>query len=112
MVLAIFISLFSMSGCFLIGNCTKGTCKDGLGTYQYANGDLYIGESNNYRLNGKGIFYFNSGKWKGSRYEGDWKDNIMTGQGTFYFANGDRYEGEWKNNKASGHGIFNYANGV
>ena len=88
-IAVVLISLFLMTGCFLIGNCTKGTCKDGQGTYQYTNGNLYVGEWNNYKLNGKGIFYFNSGVWKGSRYEGDWINNKMTGQGIFHFANGD-----------------------
>ena len=32
----------------------------------------------------------------GSRYEGNFKDGIYHGQGTFYWANGDKYEGEFK----------------
>jgi len=110
-ILVLLASLLTTTGCVLIGNCTKGTCRNGQSTYQYTNGDLYVGEWHNYMLNGRGIFYFNSGMWKGSRYEGNWKNNSMSGQGTFYFANGDVYEGEWKNDKANGYGIFHYANG-
>ena len=94
-VLVVSAFAFTMLNCCAIGKCVKGTCNSGNGTYQYNNGNLYIGEWNYFMMNGRGTFYFNSGKWEGSRYEGEWKNNRITGVGIFYFANGDIYEGEW-----------------
>jgi hypothetical protein len=86
----------------LFGKCIKGACSDGEGTYQYNNGDLYIGEWRNYMLNGKGIFYFNSGQWEGSRYEGEWKDNKYNGRGTFTYSSVKAITGVWKDSEFVG----------
>ena len=43
---------------------------------------------------GKGIFYYNNG-----RYEGELKNGKMEGKGIYYYNNGNRYEGDWKNDK-------------
>lgn len=55
-----------------------------------------------------GICFYSTG----NKYEGDWINDKMVGQGKFiiwiigiyYFANGGKYEGEWKNEKADGRG--------
>jgi len=36
----------------------------------------------------------------GSRYDGNWKDGIMTGHGRLIHIRGDVYTGQWKNDKA------------
>ena len=38
-------------------------------------------------------------------------DFDRTGQGTFFWADGDRYVGQWRNNKKYGQGTLIYANG-
>lgn len=48
------------------------------------------------------------------RYEGDWANDAMNGQGkavieelgTYYYLNDDVYIGEWKNNARDGEGDF------
>lgn len=45
------------------------------------------------------------------KYEGEFKDNVMSGKGIYYFPNGDRYEGEFLDNKRTGRGIMIYASG-
>jgi len=32
----------------------------------------------------------------GSSYEGEWKNNKMSGNGVMTHPNGEKYEGEWK----------------
>ena len=98
-------SLFSQTG------CVNGNCKNGIGTWQYRNGNKYVGEFKHYMLNGQGTFTWASGDWKNCKYVGEWKNNKISGSGTFTYANGDLYVGEFNNNKLCGKGVFTYANG-
>ena len=36
---------------------------------------------------------------QGTKYEGEWKNNLKEGKGIFYFNNGDRRMGDYKNDK-------------
>ena len=43
----------------------------------------------------------------GSRYEGDWKNDVMSGLGRLFYDSGSlAYEGGFLNNKVDGHGIM------
>ena len=43
----------------------------------------------------------------GNKYEGEWKKNTRTGQGTMTWTNGNKFIGTWKeNNIVSGEYIF------
>eukprot|EP00218_Dolichomastix_sp_CCMP3274_P014297 CAMPEP_0170138566 /NCGR_PEP_ID=MMETSP0033_2-20121228/5017_1 /TAXON_ID=195969 /ORGANISM="Dolichomastix tenuilepis, Strain CCMP3274" /LENGTH=253 /DNA_ID=CAMNT_0010374589 /DNA_START=18 /DNA_END=779 /DNA_ORIENTATION=- len=42
----------------------------------------------------------------GTRYKGEWKNNIKDGKGTLSFPNGDKYEGFFANGKRSGQGTY------
>ena len=44
----------------------------------YANGDKYVGEFKNSKFHGKGIYTEKDGI-----YDGNWKDNLRDGQGTY-----------------------------
>ena len=48
----------------------------------------------------------------GYDYEGEWKDNMYHGQGTYTYYNGNKYEGEWKDGDKHGQGTFTYADGT
>jgi len=41
----------------------------------------------------------------GDKYEGNWKNDLMHGKGTYYYPNGNKYEGEFKNGRKTGFGI-------
>jgi len=75
--------------CFLpintFGECIKGDC-----------------------VNGKGTFAFSDG----SKYVGQFKDGFPNGQGTHTLPNGDNYVGEWKNGKKHGKGVYTYPVGI
>ena len=52
---------------------------------------------------GKGILHFANG----DRYEGDFVEDHMKGEGICYLAEtGDRYEGQWYNDKKNGYGTY------
>lgn len=48
----------------------------------------------------------------GGRYEGEWVDDKVHGQGISVYANGNRYEGQWVDGKINGHGVLHYADGL
>ena len=35
----------------------------------------------------------------GSKYEGEWKDNMANGKGKLYHSDGDIYEGDWMDDR-------------
>jgi len=47
----------------------------------------------------------------GDKYVGEWRDNMLNGQGTETFADGTKYVGELRNGKHNGQGAFTHANG-
>ena len=42
----------------------------------------------------------------GSKYEGEWDNNMRNGQGVQYCCDGSKYDGEWKDDKKHGKGIY------
>ena len=44
-----------------------------------------------------------------SRVAGEWADDRRSGQGHYFYANGDEYIGEWQNHLRNGQGRYMYA---
>ena len=88
---------------------------EGKGIFYYTNGpwkgDKYVGEWKEGLAEGKGTYYFNNGPNKGDIYEGDWKKGNKEGKGVYYYNDGNKYEGEFKNDKFEGKGIYYFNNG-
>ena len=100
--------------------CGKGKC------YFKLLDDEYEGEFENNSINGKGIYtwkkdgnhfkgHFINGQmnglglfvWKdGSKYFGNYKNNVKEGKGKFIWTDGKCYEGEFHNGKPHGKGII------
>ncbi len=95
---------------FTNGDSYLGYVKNGKytnGTYTYANGNKYIGEFSQNMASGKGVMSFANG----DRYEGLFKNNLRNGFGTYKFADGRVYVGEYKDDLYNGNGTYTQKNG-
>ena len=63
-----------------VGPLNNEAKRHGQGTYDWANGDQYVGE---------------------------WQDNKRTGQGTYYWADGSSWTGEFINGRRTYNGSYN-----
>ena len=68
---------------------------NGLGTYDFSNGDRYEGEWRSGRRTGQGTYTWSDGR----KYVGEWKNNINHGTATFTSVDGRKFVGEFKENK-------------
>ena len=102
-----FLFIISSYQVTAFGQCTKGNCENGEGTYKYSDGAEYHGQWKNGRLHGQGTLTY----LDGSNYEGQWKNDQRNGQGTYTFPDGSKYVGEWKNDQMNGQGTYIYPKG-
>ncbi|NJN34145.1 MAG: peptidase C14 caspase catalytic subunit p20, partial [Saprospiraceae bacterium] len=79
----------------------------GRGSYQFDNGNKYVGDFRESLMNGKGTLYFSTG----NRYNGDWVKGLREGIGIYYFTNGNTYTGSFRKNKFSGQGTMTFTSG-
>jgi hypothetical protein len=79
----------------------------GSGRVEWASGDVFEGEMRQGLKQGKGTY-----AWKnGQRYAGDWVDDQAVGTGKITFSSGDIYEGEVNLGKAHGQGAYTFVSG-
>lgn len=100
------------------GQCVKGDCKNGVGTYLWADGTISNGTWKEAQLNGivQEIGYNKEGKLVGS-FDGEMKMGVISGWGTetLYDKNGSllgTYVGEWKNDDYNGWGVWIWSDGT
>ena len=99
--------------------------------YTYCNNDVYAGELNDGKLNGRGVFWYQEtielydGEWnegkrhgrgvflnkKKGKYDGEWLRDELHGNGCYTYSNGDRFVGTWLNGKMHGNGVIEFENG-
>ena len=108
--LSFLISLTCLSSqSWALLNCPSSPPFDNCyGSYVFSSGNKYVGEWQNNKYNGQGIF-----TWKktGSEYLGEWKDGKKHGPGTYIFGPnsktaGDKYIGQYKDKKQHGQGTY------
>lgn len=87
------------------GRFRKGRL-DGHGGQYFSNGNKYVGDWVEGRLNGHGISIRN-----GDRYSGSWRGGRWNGFGTLLTQNGERTIGSWRNGKRHGYAILAWKNG-
>ena len=75
------------------------------------NGARYEGKLVNGIANGRGSCTWDSGKFKGDLFKGEWKDDMMNGCGSYRFSDGATYEGEYKDGNFHGPGKFTFPQG-
>jgi hypothetical protein len=91
----------------LSAQCLDGDCKNGRGTYQFDNGNKYVGDFRRSIMHGKGTVYFANG----NRYNGDWVGGLREGTGIYTFSNGNVYTGSFKKSRFEGQGTMTFASG-
>lgn len=67
----------------------------------------YNGEWDNGTMHGQGRMVYGDG-WE---YSGAWKGGVMDGQGTLVYPDATRYEGQWRNGRMHGLGKLTYPDG-
>ena len=85
-----------------------GGFRHGKGTQTFADGTYYTGEWFLGQCHGKGMFVNNK---NGITYEGEFKDNVVHGQGKEVDKDGTVYIGEFSKDLKEGHGIEKDAEG-
>ncbi len=91
----------------LMAQCIQGDCRNGTGTYVFANGDRYVGQWAAGKPHGRGTYYFNTRE----RYEGEFKFGKFDGVGTMYYPDKAYYTGGWRENRKNGRGRMVYPDG-
>ena len=79
------------------------------GPLQLDNGCVYKGQWNrNGKREGKGTQVWRDG----SKYTGQWKDDIASGKGRLIHVDGDVYQGDWEDDRAHGEGMYRHHDGA
>ena len=78
------------------------------GTLTADNGNKYVGEFRDDKMNGQGTFAWPNG----TQYVGNFSDGKMSGQGTLTWADGSKYVGQFSNGNMSGQGTMFAADGT
>ena len=74
---------------------------------EYASGNVYEGEMKDGLRNGVGTF-----RWSdGDVYIGEYVNDVRQGKGKFLYASGNVYEGDFFNGNFHGYGVFRWADG-
>lgn len=102
---------------------------NGIGRFNHANGDYYLGEWVNDRVNGIGLFKsknnntflgewrndkqkgFGTETWKDGNYSGEYNDGVKSGIGTLTLNDISKYEGEFRDNHIEGVGKMIFKDG-
>lgn len=79
----------------------------GIGTYKFANGNVYEGNWEDGTRAGQGKMTYKNG----AVYEGEWQGDKCHGKGKWTDENGV-YEGEFSGNQKKGQGVYTYKDGT
>lgn len=74
---------------------------------EYASGNVYEGEMKDGLRNGVGTFRWSNG----DVYIGEYVNDVRQGKGKFLYASGNVYEGDFFNGNFHGYGVFRWADG-
>ncbi|MFD2571615.1 M48 family metalloprotease [Spirosoma soli] len=88
--------------------CISGDCEDGKGVFVYPTRERYVGEFEEGDKHGEGVEYYADGTLK---YKGNFRDNLRSDYGVYYYRNGDKYVGWFQKNVPNGKGTYYFADG-
>ena len=83
------------------------TFLDGKGTFTFNSGEVYEGEWKNNGMSGSGKLTSTAGT-----YEGEFEKSLRCGTGTFLWSDGSKYVGQWANDMLNGEGELTTADGM
>lgn len=79
------------------------------GPFELDNGAVFVGNWSKDGLRfGPGMQIWTDG----SKYEGQWRNDMANGRGRLIHSDGDVYIGEWLNDKAHGYGVYTHMDGA
>jgi hypothetical protein len=78
---------------------------EGFGVMRWQNGDRYEGEWKDGLRHGQGSYFC---KATAGKYNGMYANDVKNGAGTYKYANGDEYDGEWKDGLRHGEGTYKW----
>ncbi len=88
--------------------CASGDCYDGPGILIRENQERYEGNFQYGKKHGLGVQFYPGGA---VRYKGLFREDLRSGEGAYYFSNGDRFVGTFLHNVPEGKGTYFYADG-
>jgi hypothetical protein len=98
-----------MCGGYIYKGQFKNGLMDGWGNISYHEGGDYIGHFRENKMSGQGTYtWFNGTKYK---YVGGWKDGMKHGQGEMFYADGSKYVGEFMDDRKNGQGTLTNVDG-
>ncbi|MBS7810700.1 MORN repeat-containing protein [Roseococcus pinisoli] len=83
-----------------VGTMARGRMH-GIGTYLESTGEVYQGEFQDGREQGRGLRVFPTG-----RYDGEWRQGQRHGRGVMFWINGNLFRGEFRNGLPEGPGEY------
>ena len=91
---------------------TTASVEKGTGQFTFSDNGTYEGEW--VKGPGETIKRHGRGKWQRGQmaYDGEWRDDVIQGRGTFKYPDGSSYDGEWLAGKYEGIGTYRFANGT
>jgi len=89
-----------------LGQCLQ-EMPNGRGEVSYYNGDSLQGEFKDGIVDGTGTYRSAAG----NIYEGGFQEGKRHGQGVYTWAQGSTYSGEWTDDQRHGNGVFTWSNG-
>ena len=111
----IILLLITLTPLLAFSQCISGNCDNGYGVYLLDGdwkGDKYQGEFKNGVFEGLGTYIWDDG----DKYVGEWRDGDLHGFGSMYFLSqgknqGDVFHGEYKDGVKNGIGTYIWKNG-
>ena len=82
--------------------------KEGKGTMEYSNSNVYVGNWKNGFYHGSGKITYQTGFIR--YFEGEWQYGKKHGKGVLLFMNGDKYDGYFKNDVVCFYFLSNFTN--
>ena len=87
------------------------TSISGHGLYLFANGNRYKGDYVNGVKEGRGQFWWTTGRYANDKYVGQFHLDRRHGHGVYFYSNGEIFDGQWATGHQEGPGQILFSNG-